>query len=124
MIEKLNLFVIGLSKGKRISKTLTNTLDPVDIGTISQFIVASENPTELHYHDYDEYWFFTEGKTNVTLRLSDGTKKEFEVGLGDLVVTPKHVEHGHIPYGTVKGIQWTGETKSKARTGHLYRDLK
>ena len=29
--------------------------------TIGVFAVSKENPTELHYHDFDEYWYFTEG---------------------------------------------------------------
>jgi mannose-6-phosphate isomerase-like protein (cupin superfamily) len=106
-----------------MSKRLIDTLDSVDIGSISQFIVTAEHPTELHYHDFDEYWFFTEGNTNVTLRLPNRTEKKYKIGPGDLVVTPKNVEHGHTPHGIVTGIQWNGEIKLTARTGHLYREL-
>ena len=123
MIENLDLCVIRLSKDQHMSKSLTNTLDSVDIGTISQFVVTAEHHTELHFHDFDEYWFFTKGNTIVTLRLPNRTGKKYQIGPGDLVVTPKYVEHGHTPHGMVSGIQWNGEIKSTARKGHLYRDI-
>ncbi len=116
-----DLCVIRLGSGERISAELAEILDEVNIASIGSFTVPPEQSTELHYHDYDEYWLFTEGTTTVTLRLPDGTKKEYAIGSYDLIATPKAVEHGHIPNETVKGIQFVSKIGPGARRGHLYR---
>lgn len=118
-----DMCVIRLSRGERIGKDLKQALDPADIGSIASFAVPKNRPTELHYHDYDEYWYFTEGVTSVTLRTSDGVSKSYRIGPGDLVVTPKGVEHGHTPDDIVKGIQWVSVIQPEARQGHLHREL-
>ena len=120
-LTKTDPCVIRLGKGEGISAELAEILDEVDITSIGSFTVPPEQPTELHYHDYDEYWLFTEGTTTVTLRLPDGAEKEYEIGPYDLIATPKAVEHGHIPNETVKGIQFVSKIKQDARRGHLYR---
>jgi len=122
-MAKINtdLCVVRLGKGERISEELAAILEEVDIASIGSFTVPPEQPTELHYHDFDEYWLFTEGTTIVTLRLSDGTSKEYEIGPYDLVATPEGVEHGHIPKETVKGLQFVSKIRPGTRSGHLYR---
>ena len=70
-----NFCVIRLSEGERIGDTLGKVLDTPDMTTIGAFAVSKENPTELHYHDFDEYWYFTEGMTTVTLRTADGQSR-------------------------------------------------
>ena len=57
----------------------------------------------------------------VTLRTADGQSESYRVGPGDLVVTPKGVEHGHIPDDVVKGVQWVSVIHPDARRGHLQR---
>ena len=113
--------VIRLGRGERISEELAEVLAEVDIASIGSFVVPPEQPTELHYHDFDEYWLFTGGKTTVTLRLPDGTSKEYEIGAYDLVVTPEGVEHGHIPDEVVRGLQFVSKIRPDARQGHLHR---
>lgn len=113
--------VIRLSKGESISPELAEILQEVNVASIGSFVVPPEHPTELHYHDFDEYWLFTEGTTTVTLRLPDGTKKEYEIGPYDLIATPKGVEHGHIPNEAVTGLQFVSKIEPGARQGHLYR---
>ena len=116
-----NLCVIRLGKGERVNDALGKVLDTPDMTTIGAFAVSKENPTELHYHDFDEYWYFTEGMTTVTLRTADGQSESYRIGPGDLVVTPKGVEHGHIPDDVVKGVQWVSVIHPDARRGHLHR---
>ena len=123
-LKTTDLCVIRLGKGESISAELAETLAEVDIASIGYFVVPPERPTELHYHDFDEYWLFIEGKTTVILRLPDGTKKEYEIGPCDLVATPEGVEHGHIPDETVKGFQFVSKIRPGARQGHLYRSPK
>jgi len=116
-----NLCIIRLSNGERVSEALGSILDTPDMTTIGPFTVSKENPTELHYHDFDEYWYFTEGTTTVTLRTVDGQSNSYRIEPGDLVVTPKSVEHGHIPDDVVKGVQWVSVIHPDARRGHLLR---
>ena len=113
--------VIRLGKGEGVSAEIAEILGEVNIASIQFFTVPPEQPTELHYHDYDEHWLFTEGATTVTLRLPDGTKKDYEIGPYDLILTPKGVEHGHVPKETVKGLQFVSKIAPGARLGHLYR---
>ncbi len=121
MIQNLDFCVIRIGKGERLSKELVNILDPVDIGTLHHFVVLSDKPTELHYHDFDEYWYFTEGTTVVTLRLPDRTSKRYHIEPGILVVTPRGVEHGHTPCETVMGVEFVSKLRPGAKSGHLYR---
>ena len=118
-----NLCVIRLSEGERIGDVLGKVLDTPDMTTIGAFAVSKENPTELHFHDFDEYWYFTEGMTTVTLRNADGQSESYRIGPGDFVVTPKGVEHGHTPDDVVKGVQWVSVIHPDARRGHLHRDF-
>ena len=121
MLKTPDLCVIRLKKGERMSPELAEILDEVNIASIHAFEVPPERPTELHYHDFDEYWLFTEGMTKVTLRLPDGTMEEYEIGPGDLIATPKGVEHGHIPNETVKGFEFSSKIRPGAKSGHLRR---
>jgi len=116
-----DMCVIRLGKGESISNELAEILDEVDIASIHSFVVPLERPTELHYHDFDEYWLFTEGSTTVTLRLPDGTTKEYEIRPYELIATPKGVEHGHVPNETVKGFEFVSKIRNGIRHGHLYR---
>lgn len=121
MLKMTELCVIRLDKGEGISAELAKVLDEVDIASMGAFTIPVDQPTELHYHDYDEYWLFTEGSTTVTIRLPDGTKEEYNIGPSNLIVTPKGVEHGHVPNTVVKGIQFVSKIAPDARLGHLYR---
>jgi mannose-6-phosphate isomerase-like protein (cupin superfamily) len=120
---KTDIYVVRLNQGERLNEEIKQVLAPADMGSIGHFAVPKDRPTELHYHDYDEYWYFTEGGTTVTLRTPDGTSSSYRIGPGDLVVTPKGVEHGHIPDDVVKGIQWVSVIPPDARRGHLHRVL-
>ncbi len=113
--------IIRLGNGERVPDVLEAFLDTPDMTTIGHFTVSNEHPTELHYHDYDEYWYFTEGKTTLTLRTADGNRASYRVGAGDFVITPKGVEHAHTPDDVVKGIQWVSVIPPGARQGHLHR---
>lgn len=117
------LCVIRLNDGERVSDTLQNVLDTPDMTTIGSFVVSKDSPTELHYHDFDEYWLFTEGMTTVTLRTAAGKANSYRVEPGVLVVTPKGIEHGHIPDDIVKGMQWISVIPPDARRGHLHREF-
>ncbi|MBI2194261.1 MAG: cupin domain-containing protein [Planctomycetes bacterium] len=104
-----------------MSEELVQRLDAVDMARIHGFRIPPDRPTEMHYHDFDEYWLFSQGETVVTLRLEDGSAKKFEIGPGMLIVTPRGVEHGHVPRTEMQGFEWTSVIRADARKGHLHR---
>ena len=117
----LKACVVRLSEGERLSAELAGLLDPVNIAGIHWFHITPDRPTEMHYHDNDEYWLFTGGETTVTLRLEDGTSKESEIAPNTLIVTPRGVEHGHVPRTDVHGFEWSSVLPPGAKKGHLQR---
>jgi len=120
---KVNLdkFVIRLGKGERVSRELASLLDEVDIASIHIFTLQPHIPVKLHYHDFDEYWLFIEGTTTVTLRSEDGRTNQYEVGPGDLIATPRGIEHTHAPHTLTRYIQFSSKIRPGARLGHLER---
>ena len=116
-----NLCIIRLGEGERVGDTLGKVLDTPDMTTIGAFVVSKEHPTELHYHDFDEYWYFTEGITTVTLRTADGQSESYRVGPGDLVVTPKGGMDIFQMMSLKHGVQWVSVIHPDARRGHLQR---
>ena len=121
MIEDPDRCVVRIRDGERIRGVLAEALDPVDPQSLHEYVLPANADVELHYHDFDEYWLFTEGTTTVTLRMPDGTRKEYEIGPYDLIATPEGVEHGHIPNETVRGLQFVSKIRPGARRGHIYR---
>ena len=53
---RTDIYVVRLSDGERVGEEVKSLLDPVDMGSIGHFAVSKDQPTELHYHDFDEYW--------------------------------------------------------------------
>ena len=121
MLIALDKCVVKLSHRERISPELAGVLDTADIAGIQWFRIPPDRPTEMHYHDFDEYWLFTSGETVVALRTEDGTVRKFEVSGGTLIVTPRGVEHGHTPRTALEGYQWCSIQRPGARKGHLQR---
>jgi mannose-6-phosphate isomerase-like protein (cupin superfamily) len=113
--------VVRLGLGEKIAPELAATLDPVNIASIRWYKIPTTRPTEMHYHDYDEYWLFTAGETVVRLRLENGTSQEFEVKPGTLIVTPRGVEHAHTPRTEMQGAEWSSVLRPGVKRGHLQR---
>ncbi len=117
----LDACIIRLGRGERVSAELAGTLDEVDVRSIHIYKLSPDNPAGLHYHDFDEYWLFIEGTTTVTLRSEDGTTRHYQAGAGDLIATPRGVEHGHAPRTLTRYIQFSSKIKPGSRQGHLQR---
>ena len=121
MISTPDICVVPLRDGKKVPDTLADLLDPVDMTSIHEYILAAHTPVELHYHDFDEYWLFTEGHPCVTLRLADGTKGTYHLKPGDLVATLRGVEHTLTADHTLTYFQFSSQKRPDARGGHLVR---
>lgn len=102
-------------------ETLATLLDPVDMPSMHEYVLPANTFVELHYHDFDEYWLFTEGHPVVTLQLPDGTMKGYHLGPGDLVATLRGVAHTLSADHTLRYFQFSSVRRPDARTGHLVR---
>ena len=49
-------------KGERIQGRLAELLNPVDPKTFHEYRLPAKTDVELHFHDFDEYWWFTSGR--------------------------------------------------------------
>ncbi|MBI3922163.1 MAG: hypothetical protein HY318_12150 [Armatimonadetes bacterium] len=116
----LDQMIVRLGIGEGLEEGLRTRLDPVEAASYSFFEISPPQKTELHYHDIDEYWLFTEGTTTVTLRSENGETLTVRVGPYTLVVTPAGIEHAHTPQTSVRGVQWTSVVKGRGGR-HLTR---
>ena len=121
MITNPDLCIAKLRAGERVSEALAIHLDPVDMTSMHEYVLPANTFVELHYHDFDEYWLFTEGHPEITLRLPDGTTKVYTLGPGDLVATLHGVEHTLSADHTLRYFQFSSALRPDARTGHLIR---
>lgn len=67
IVPDVDLCVVHSYAGKRIDPALAGLLDPVNPGSFHQYTLPARELVELHYHDVDEYWWFTSGNPVVTL---------------------------------------------------------
>ena len=77
-----------------------------------------ETPLEIHYHDFDEYWFILSGHSE---GFTDGDA--YSLKPGDLVATRTGYEHG-IPQPSEKmtGVAFEPQLHAGQRRGHLHRE--
>ncbi|MGD1000677.1 MAG: hypothetical protein ABSA67_08250 [Candidatus Brocadiia bacterium] len=115
------MFAVNHSAGEKLSPQVAGLLDPVLPGSFHHWLLARERSTELHYHDFDEYWGWTKGRTQLTIRLPDARQEEFEIGPGWIVYCVRGVEHGHQPLEDWGCFEWQGTARAGARPGHLNR---
>jgi mannose-6-phosphate isomerase-like protein (cupin superfamily) len=121
MVTSPDFCIVRLRAGERMSKELAALLDPVDMASMHEYLLPARTPVELHYHDFDEYWLFTEGKPAVTLRLPDGTMRVYHLEPGDMVATLRGVEHTLFADHALRYFQFSSVRRPDARSGHLTR---
>lgn len=113
--------IVRIRQGERASDELSNVLDEIDVPSLHEFVLPANTKVELHYHDFDEYWLFTEGTPTITLRSRDGKTGVYVLGPGDLVATAKGVEHTLAADHVLKYFQFSSKKRPGARSGHLLR---
>lgn len=116
-------FVVNVGGGESLSDAVRDWLDPVNGASLHCWNLAKDQATTLHYHDYDEYWLWTKGRTMLTIRLPDGRGENFEIGPGWVVYCVRGVEHGHQPLEDWGCYECVGDIRSGARQGHLKREM-
>jgi len=115
------MFAVNHGAGEKLDPRISEWLDPVAKGATHCWYLEKDKSTELHYHDFDEYWLWNKGVTELTIRLPDGRSDTFGIGPGWAVYCVRGVEHGHVPREDWGCFEITGVTEPDARKGHLHR---
>lgn len=121
MAFHIDMCVVRIRQGERVCEELSSMLDEVDMSSLHEYVLPANTPVEPHYHDFDEYWLFTEGAPTVTLRSEDGQTRVYRLGPGDLVATLRGVEHTLAADHVLKYFQFSSKKRPDARQGHLLR---
>jgi len=116
-----SICIVRIRQGQRISGALAGMLNPVDPASFHEFRLPANAEVELHYHDYDEYWWFTSGHPLVTLRSPNGRQVQVELGPGDLVACVRGVEHTLWANHELVYFQFSSVLQGGERPGHLLR---
>ena len=115
------MFVVNRAAGETLSPEVVRLLDPVAPSTLHYWSLTRAQATELHFHEHDEHWLWSAGRTLLELRLPDGRAERFEIGPGWVVYCVRGVEHGHVPLDDWACFECTGTLREGAREGHLHR---
>lgn len=115
------LCVVRTRQGERIDGQLAERLNPVDPASFHEYRLPANAEVELHYHDFDEYWWFTSGTPTVTLRLPNGTMETVKLEPGDMVACVRGVEHTLFADHELVYFQFSSVLNGHERRGHLTR---
>ena len=124
VVERISdplLCVVRMRKGERISDLLAELLNPVNPESLHEYRLPANADVELHYHDYDEYWLFTAGHPQVTLRIPTGVIKTVQLEPGDMVACVRGVEHTLRADHELVYFQFSSVREGSERLGHLIR---
>ncbi len=120
-IEDPSVCVVRVRQGERIEGLLAELLRPVDPAAFHEYRLPANTDVELHYHDYDEYWWFTAGRPRVTLRSPCGKSVTLQLEPGDLVACLRGVEHTLLADHELVYFQFSSVLEGGERGGHLTR---
>ena len=120
-IDDPSLCVVHIGKEERITGLLAELLNPVNSESFHEYRLPPNSDVELHYHDYDEYWLFTEGTPKVTLRLPTGITQIVQLEPGDMVACVRGVEHTLWADHELVYFQFSSVLDGGERRGHLIR---
>ncbi|QXT63718.1 cupin domain-containing protein [Tessaracoccus palaemonis] len=107
----------GATKPGDQAQLLYATGDWEGLPHIGVFWAWPHTPLEVHYHDFDEYWFIVSGHSEAE---ADGSVHQ--VGPGTLIATARGYEHGMPNVGElVTGVCFEPALGPDQRRGHLHR---
>jgi hypothetical protein len=101
--------------GETLEARVARLLDPVAPSTLHSWSLARAQATELHFHEYDEHWLWSAGRTLLELRLPDGRGERFAIGPGWVVYCVRGIEYGHVPLDDWACFECTGVLREGAR---------
>ena len=118
-IDDPRVCVVRIREGGRIEGALAEMLNPVDPATFHEFRLPANSDVELHYHDYDEYWWFTSGTPEITLRGPSGRIEQVILQPGDMVACVRGVAHTLLADHELVYFQFSSLREGDEREGHL-----
>lgn len=113
--------IVRTRQGGRVAGELARLLNAVDPASFHEYRLPANTPVELHYHDYDEYWWFTSGTPRVTLRSPNGVVHEATLEPGDMVACVRGVEHTLSADHELVYFQFASVMVGGEQPGHLRR---
>ncbi|HEY3079082.1 MAG TPA: hypothetical protein VGM69_04180 [Chloroflexota bacterium] len=119
MIDDLDLCIVHTRAGGRVPPALAALLDPVDPATFHEYVLPAGKAVELHRHDHDEYWWFTDGSPTVTLWSEAAGAREYLLQPGDLVACVRGIAHTLRADHALSYYQFSSVRRPGARPGHL-----
>src|ERR1051326_6987139 len=122
-LEALDLCIVHSHQKQVIEKRLAALLDPIDPATLHQYTLPPRSPVELHYHEVDEYWWFTSGSPIVTLWSRASGLREYQLAPGDLVACLRGVAHTLWADHTLVYFQFSSVPRPNVRRNHLTEGL-
>jgi mannose-6-phosphate isomerase-like protein (cupin superfamily) len=120
-IDDPTLCVVHTGKGQRITGLLAQMLNLVDPSTFHQYRLPANADVELHFHDFDEYWWFVSGTPRITLRTPVGVTKVVHLEPGDMVACVRGIEHTLWADHELVYYQCSSVLSGEERAGHLIR---
>lgn len=124
IITDPSICIVRSRQHQRPSPEFAALLLPVDPASFHEQHLQPRHPVELHYHNIDEYWWFTAGHPLVTLRTASGVTREFQLGPGDMVATARGVEHTLTAPDELVYFEFNSPLKACPHGGrHLHRTL-
>jgi mannose-6-phosphate isomerase-like protein (cupin superfamily) len=121
-IDDPRVCVVRVRQGERIEGQLAEMLNPVDPATFHEFRLPANTDVELHFHDFDEYWWFTSGTPEITLESPSGRIEKVMLEPGDMIACVRGVAHTlHADHELVY-FQYSSVLSGDERGGHLERD--
>ena len=117
------MFVVNHGAEEKLDRSVAALLDPVDTGSIHFWSLPKEQFPKIHYHDLDEYWQWTRGRTKLTVRLPDGRSDTFEIGPGWICYCVRGVEHTHQPLEDWECYEFHGIRRPGVNGKHLFREF-
>ena len=121
-VEDPSICIVHHGKSQRIGGRLAELLNPVEPRSFHQYRLPARTDVELHYHEYDEYWWFVQGRPRVTLRGTTGVVKTFDLEPGDMVACVRGVEHTLWADHELVYYQYSSVLVGGESMGHLRRE--
>jgi len=120
-VEDPSICIVRISQDEKVTGQLAELLNPVDPKTMHEYRLEANSDIELHYHDFDEYWLFRNGRPEITLRSPNGVTKHVKLEPGDMIACVRGVEHTLKADHELVYFQFLSICDGDERGGHLIR---
>jgi mannose-6-phosphate isomerase-like protein (cupin superfamily) len=121
-IDDPRICVVKIRQGETPAGALAELLNPVDPATFHEWRLPANSDVELHCHDFDEYWWFTSGTPEVTLRAPNGRTEVVTLEPGDMVACVRGIEHTLKADHELIYFQYSSVREGGEREGHLSKE--